>query len=149
MNEIWSLTNTELHNLYEIHSEACCSVTCTSWCPYPTQEHVMHSHTYLSTVPAVVPAPEEVEGLQTAMAFLSVHIRHPAGRLCTRQQKTTGTLEYLPMCCICRYVLYIQVTPLLLGNSVTNDALVFFRGRKTGASRSNHWEDFHPPSSWY
>ena len=79
----------------------------------------MHSHTYLSTVPAVVPAPEEVEGLQTAMAFLSVHIRHPAGRLCTRQQKTTGTLEYLPMCCICRYVLYIQVTPLLLGNSAT------------------------------
>ena len=36
---------------------------------------------HLSTVPAVVPAPEEVEGLQTAMAFLSVHIRHPAGRL--------------------------------------------------------------------
>ena len=80
----------------------------------------MHSRTYLSTVPAVVSAPEEVEGLQTAVAFLSLHIRHPAGRLCTRQQKTTWTLEYVLMRCICRDI-HSCYTSSTIGNSVTED----------------------------
>ena len=37
-------------------------------------------HIHLSTVPAVVSTPEEVEWFQTAVAFLPVNIRHPVGR---------------------------------------------------------------------